>query len=43
MKPAKMASRPLSRQVDESEFITPSEVGKAKELAGSGFADSGSF
>jgi SPP1 gp7 family putative phage head morphogenesis protein len=33
----------ISREVDESEFVTPSEVGKAKELAGSGFAGGGSF
>jgi len=33
----------ISRTVDESEYITPSEVGRAKELSGSGFAGGGSF
>lgn len=33
----------ISRQVDEAEFISPSDVGRAKELAGSGFAGGGSF
>lgn len=33
----------ISQTVDEADFITPSEVGRAKELAGSGFAGGGSF